>query len=92
MNDQLRAQAFNSRLARQAMIASDVIQAVFDHVGECWDALSMEEIFCAQEIILTGCGDSYCAAVATQPLFEKMTFFIFDDFTIFSASTALGAE
>lgn len=73
MNDQLRAQAFNSRLARQAMIASDVIQAVFDHVGECWDALSMEEIFCAQEIILTGCGDSYCAAVATQPLFEKMT-------------------
>lgn len=73
MNDELRARAFGSRLAKQAMIASDVVQAVFDHVGECWEALTMEEIFNTREIILTGCGDSYCAAVATQPLFEKMT-------------------
>ena len=62
----------DTSLVRQSRVAYDIIKAVFNHVGECWDALTMREIFDAREIIITGCGDSYCAALAAKPLFEEM--------------------
>ncbi len=63
---------FDTSLVRQARTAYDVIETVFNHVGECWSALTMREIFDTREIIITGCGDSYCAALAVKPLFEEM--------------------
>ncbi len=35
--------------------------------------LSTPEIFSIQRIVLTGCGDSYAAALAAQPAFEALT-------------------
>lgn len=35
--------------------------------------LSTPEIFSVQRIVLTGCGDSFAAALATQPAFEQLT-------------------
>ena len=61
----------DTSLVRQSRVAYDIIEAVFNHVGECWDALTMREIFDAREIIITGCGDSYCAALAAKPLFPR---------------------
>lgn len=72
MTETIKQENVTTSLVRQARMAYDIVEAVYNHVGECWDALSMREIFDAQEIILTGCGDSYCAAIATKPLFEQM--------------------
>lgn len=35
--------------------------------------LSFEEIFSIQRIVLTGCGDSHCAAMAVKHTFEELT-------------------
>lgn len=72
MDEAIRREDVDTSLVRQSKMAYEIAEAVFNHVGECWDALTMREIFDTREIILTGCGDSYCAAIATKPLFEKM--------------------
>ena len=68
----IKREDVDTSLVRQSRMAYDIVEAVYNHVGECWDALTMREIYDAQEIILTGCGDSYCAAIAVKPLFEEM--------------------
>ena len=62
---------FDTSLVRQSRVAYDIIEAVFNHVGECWDALTMREIFDAREIIITGCGDSYCARSPRSPCLRR---------------------
>ena len=72
MGTTIKREDVSTSLVRQSKMAYDIVEAVVNHVGECWDALSMRDIYDAQEIIITGCGDSYCAAIATKPLFEQM--------------------
>ena len=50
---------FETSLLRQARVTEDMIRCVYDSVTRQLDeALPMKEIFDAQKIFITGCGDS----------------------------------
>ncbi|MGI5888115.1 MAG: SIS domain-containing protein [Oscillospiraceae bacterium] len=65
---------YECSLAQQSWVCSDVVRSVLETVrnGQLGDVLPAKEIFDAQKIIITGCGDSYCAGLAMQPVFEKV--------------------
>ncbi len=59
-------------LVRQSFKAAPVTRALFESVYQ--RAGEAAGGFCSTGlIILTGCGDSYCAALAMQPAFEQLT-------------------
>lgn len=64
---------YETSLVRQSRMAEEVIHQLIKVSGEAWDVMSMKEYHDVQRIILTGCGDSYCAALAAKPVFEMMT-------------------
>ncbi len=65
---------FDNSLLRQAKIAEDMILHVHGKVMEqLSEALPMKEIFDAQKIFITGCGDSWLAGIAAKPAFECLT-------------------
>ncbi len=65
---------FENSLLRQARIGEQMINLVFDKVSSQLDeVLPIKEIFDAQKIFISGCGDSWLAGIATKPVFESVT-------------------
>ena len=88
---------YGNSLVRQAYVAADVVKAVCEHISyrRLHDVLPMKEIMDAQKVILTGCGDSWLAGIAAQPVFEGVAKIDCDamrniDFTRHLSGKALG--
>lgn len=65
---------FETSLIRQAEEAERMNRCVFDSVSsQLENMLSLKEIFDAQKIYITGCGDSWLAGVACKAAFESIT-------------------
>lgn len=65
---------FENSLVRQARVTRDMIRCVYDSVtAQLGEALPAKEIFDAQKIFITGCGDSWLAGVACKAAFESIT-------------------
>lgn len=61
-------------LVRQVLSLPELIEQQYNDLEpKARKALSTPEIFGIQRIILTGCGDSYAAALATKHAFEMLT-------------------
>ena len=64
---------FDNPIRRQVFSLTDLVEAQLEG---CFgpglkELMTMAEIFDARKIILTGCGDSYAAAIAMAPVIEK---------------------
>lgn len=61
-------------LVRQVLSLPELIEQQYNDLEpKTRKALSTQEIFGIQRILLTGCGDSYAAALATRHAFEMLT-------------------
>lgn len=61
-------------LIRQALSLPELIEQQYNDLEpKARKALSTPEIFGIQRIVLTGCGDSYAAALAVKHVFEMLT-------------------
>lgn len=61
-------------LVRQVLSLPELIEQQFNDMEQrSRTVLSTPEIFNIQKIVLTGCGDSYAAALATKHAFEMLT-------------------
>ena len=65
---------FTNPLARQALSAPSFMNAMLDILNneKLVRLLSVKEIWDAQQIIITGCGDSWLAGIAAVPVFESV--------------------
>lgn len=64
----------DNALVRQVLSLPELIEQQYNDLEpKARKALSTPEIFGIQRIILTGCGDSYAAALATKHAFEMLT-------------------
>lgn len=64
----------SNALVRQVLSLPELIEQQYNDLEpKARKALSTPEIFGIQRIILTGCGDSYAAALATRHAFEMLT-------------------
>lgn len=65
---------FDNAMRRQVFSLPDLLRSQYaDLEPKTRSILSFEEIFNIQRIVLTGCGDSHCAAMATKHTFEQLT-------------------
>lgn len=65
---------FDNAMRRQVYSLPELIRDQYrDLEPKTRSILSFEEIFNIQRIVLTGCGDSRCAAMATKHTFEQLT-------------------
>lgn len=65
---------FATGLVRQAMQSHDIEKEIFSHFSESvLRVIPSTEIHRTQKIILTGCGDSFCAAIYAKSIFEYIT-------------------
>ena len=64
---------FDNAMRRQVYSLPELIRDQYrDLEPKTRSILSFEEIFNIQRIVLTGCGDSRCAAMATKHTFEQL--------------------
>lgn len=67
-------QKFDNAMRRQAFSIPELITQQYDLMEpRIREALSFEDIFSLQHIIITGCGDSMAAAMAVKQAFEQLT-------------------
>ncbi len=65
---------FDNAMRRQVYSLPELIRDQYrDLEPKTRSILSFQEIFNIQRIVLTGCGDSHCAAMATKHTFEQLT-------------------
>ena len=65
---------FDNAMRRQVFSLPELIRDQYNDLEpKTRSILSFEEIFSIQKIVLTGCGDSHCAAMATKHTFEQLT-------------------
>lgn len=65
---------FENSLTRQARDTEKMVRVVFDSVtAQLGQTLTTKEVFDAQKIFITGCGDSWLAGVACKAAFESIT-------------------
>lgn len=65
---------FDNALRRQVYSLPELLRQQYDDLEpKTRKALTTPEIFSIQRIVLTGCGDSYAAAMATKHAFEMLT-------------------
>ena len=65
---------FDNAMRRQVFSLPELIRSQYqDLEPKTRSILSFEEIFNIQRIVLTGCGDSHCAAMAVKHTFEQLT-------------------
>lgn len=65
---------FDNAMRRQVYSLPELIRDQYrDLEPKTRSVLSFQEIFNIQRIVLTGCGDSHCAAMATKHTFEQLT-------------------
>lgn len=61
-------------LTRQVMSLPELIRQQYEDLEpKARKVLTTPQIFGIQKIILTGCGDSYAAALAAKPVFDELT-------------------
>lgn len=66
--------SFDNAMRRQVFSLPDLLRQQYqDLEPKARGILSFQEIFAIQRIILTGCGDSHAAAMATKYTFEQLT-------------------
>lgn len=64
---------FATGLIRQTRISRDIAQEIFSHFDEkTLRVIPSIELHRTQKIIIIGCGDSYCAAIAAKAMFESV--------------------
>lgn len=67
-------QTFDNAMRRQVYSIPELITQQYDLMEpRIREALSFQEIFSLQHIIITGCGDSMAAAMAVKQAFEQLT-------------------
>ena len=67
-------QKFDNAMRRQVYSIPELITQQYDLMEpRIREALSFQEIFSLQHIIITGCGDSMAAAMAVKQAFEQLT-------------------
>ena len=65
---------FDNAMSRQVESLPELIEQQYEDLEpKARTVLSFQEIFNIQRIVLTGCGDSYAAAMATKHAFEMLT-------------------
>lgn len=65
---------FDNPMRRQVMSLPQLLRQQYEDLEpKTRSILSFQEIFSIQRIVLTGCGDSHAAAMATKYTFEKLT-------------------
>lgn len=65
---------FVTGLIRQARTSRDIAQEIFSHFDEkTLRVIPSMELHRTQKIIIIGCGDSYCAAIAASAMFESVS-------------------
>jgi glucosamine--fructose-6-phosphate aminotransferase (isomerizing) len=64
---------YDHSLLRQAMHLKENLQIVYEHVLPQVKKLPVKELWDAQKIFVTGCGDSWLAGIAAKPAFESVT-------------------
>ncbi len=64
---------YDNSLLRQAMALKEYARIVYDHVLPQVNKLPVKELWDAQKIFISGCGDSWLAGIAATPAFESVT-------------------
>ena len=65
---------YDNPMCRQAMSLPALIRSQYEDLEpKTRKVLSFQEIFNIQRVVLTGCGDSYAACMATKHVFEMLT-------------------
>ena len=64
---------FENSLLRQARRLQEYVDIVYKNVLPQADRLPVKEIWDAQKIFISGCGDSWMAGIAAKPAFESIT-------------------
>ena len=65
---------YDNPMCRQAMSLPELIRSQYEDLEvKTRKVLSFQEIFNIQRVVLTGCGDSYAACMATKHVFEMLT-------------------
>lgn len=65
--------SMNNELLRQVRTAVETVDSLnatmpYEHFARC---VPKEDILKTRKVILTGCGDSYCAGIAARPVYEN---------------------
>jgi glucosamine 6-phosphate synthetase-like amidotransferase/phosphosugar isomerase protein len=65
---------YGNSLARQALLAPKMVKIMQNSMSQqkLQAVLPMKELWDAQQIIITGCGDSWLAGIAAKPVFESL--------------------
>ena len=70
----VRVNMYTNPMSRQVESLPELIESQYEDLEpKARTILSFQEIFNIQRIVLTGCGDSYAAAMATKHAFEMLT-------------------
>lgn len=68
------SEQYSNPMSRQVFSLPELIQSQYEDLEpKARKVLSFQEIFNIQRVILTGCGDSYGACLATKHIFEMLT-------------------
>lgn len=68
------AEQYSNPMSRQVFSLPELIQNQYEDLEpKSRKVLSFQEIFNIQRVVLTGCGDSYAACLATKHIFEMLT-------------------
>ena len=66
---------FNNSMRAETFDLVNLSKQLFeDNNRDLRMALTTPELFAPRRVILTGCGDSYCAGVAAKPVFEELSY------------------
>ena len=65
---------YDNAMRRQARSVPSLMREIYKNIeSKTRDILTTPEIYSLQNIILIGCGDSYCAALTAKSAFERLT-------------------
>lgn len=68
------AEQYSNPMSRQVFSLPSLIRDQYEDLEpKTRKVLSFQEIFNIQRVVLTGCGDSYAACLATKHVFEMLT-------------------
>ncbi len=88
---------FDNSMYRQAVLTPGFVKTMCKNISDkvLMDALPIKELYDAQKIVITGCGDSYLAGLAAKPAFESIAKMDVEvhrcvEFSRFFGSKALG--
>ena len=69
----MNREEYVTSLVRQSNKATEVTKALYKSAEEALAKIDMAQYKNVNKIYITGCGDSYCAAVITKPIFEQLS-------------------